>query len=281
MPRSKTVMTIALATGLLAATMAFAACGGGGDSKKTPTTAPAKTEASGGKSTPAAGKTASDATAAPTKSSSSSGSGGDTDDLKAIAEKFANSTFTADYKVTGATASDGFTNGTMKIIKKGKDKFRFEITGTQDGQDVSVIFIETPDLSAYCLKNAGELGALLGVADGEGVCFKSEDETTNPVGSLSDSLKDFENQDVTVLDTSDRTIAGEDGTCYKVQDNETQEITTSCFNDDGAMLFSETEGDDSGAIEATSVDSSVSDSDFDAPYEVKDAPGLLGGNDTP
>jgi hypothetical protein len=272
---------MALAAGLLAATMVFAACGGGGDSKKTPTTAPASTAASGsGGSTPAAAKTASDATAAPTKSSSS-GNGGDTDDLKAIAEKFANSTFSADYKVTGAVGSqDGFTNGTMKIIKKGKDKFRFEITGTQDGQDVSVIFIETPDLSAYCLKNAGELGALLGVADGEGVCFKSQDDSTNPVGSLSDSLKDFENQDVTVLDKSNRTIAGEDGTCYKVQDNETQEITTSCFNDDGAMLFSETEGDDSGAIEATSVDSSVSDGDFDAPYEVKDAPGILGG-DTP
>lgn len=283
MPRTRRPAILALAAVLAASTLALAACGGGGSSKKTPTAAPASTSASGGASTPASGKTQGAATAAPTKGGDdSSGNGGSVDDLKDAAQKFAKATFSADYKVSGAIGSD-ITDATMKLTKKGSDKFRFEINGKQEGQDFSAIFIETPDVSAFCLKNAGELGALLGVADGDGVCFKSDDQSTNPVGSLSDSLKDFENQDVTVLDTSSRTIAGQDGTCYKTRDNETQEINTACFADDGTMLFVETEGDDSGAIEATSVDKSVSDSDFDPPYELKDAPGFLGGDggDTP
>lgn len=278
MPRSKTISTIILAAGLLAATLGLAACGGGGASNKTPTTAPASTAASGnGGSTPASGKTSA-ATAAATTSSGSSGS---TDsDLKAAADKFAGSTFSADYKITGSLGAD-ITDGSMKLIKKGKDKFRFEVTGKQNGEDLAVVFIETPDVSAFCLKNAGEFGALLGVADGEGVCFKSPDDSTNPVGSLSSSLKDFENQNVTVLEKSKRTIAGQSGNCFKTQDNDTQEISTACFNGDGAMLYAESSGADAGTIEATSVSKSVSDGDFNPPYALKDAPGFLGGADTP
>jgi hypothetical protein len=284
MPRIRSSITFAAVAGLIAVSAAFTACGGGGSSKKTPTSAPASTSSSGGgASTPASSKTQGAATQEPTKGTNSSGNGGSIDDLKDIAEKFGNATFNADYKISGSLGAD-ITDGTMKLVKKGSDKFRFEVNGKQNGEDLAVIFIETPDVSAFCLKNAGEFGALLGVADGDGVCFKSNDESTNPVGSLSDSLKDFENQDVTVLDTSKRTIAGQDGTCYKTQDNSTQEISTACFASDGTMLFVETEGDDQGAIEATSVSKSVSDSDFDPPYELKDAPSFLGGDtggDTP
>ncbi len=279
MPRSKTISTIILAAGLLAATLGLAACGGGGASNKTPTTAPASTAASGnGGATPASGKTSA-ATAAPTTSGGSSGGSIDSD-LKAAADKFASSTFSADYKITGSLGAD-ITDGSMKLTKKGKDKFRFEITGKQNGEDLSVIFIETPDVSAFCLKNAGEFAALLGIADGEGVCFKSKDDSANPVGSLSSSLKDFENQNVTVLEKSKRTIAGQSGNCFKTQDNDTQEISTACFSGDGAMLYVESAGADAGTIEATSVGKSVSDGDFDPPYALKDAPGFLGGADTP
>ena len=279
MPRLRP-SSLLLLSALAAVAVVIAACGGGGSSDKKETPAAAtKTDSStatgGNKSTPLAGKTPE-----ATKASGGSTSSGGNDELKAIAKKFSESTFDASYTVTGGSAETAL-NGQMKLIKDGKDKFRFDVSTKQDGQDVEIIFIETKELSAFCLKNSGELGALLGIADGDGVCFKSDSTSENPVGSLADSLKDFENADVTLLEKSKKTVAGQEGSCYKTKDNQTDEIQTSCFNKDGVVLYVQTEGADPSTLEATAVSKSVSSSAFDAPYEVKDAPGFLGGSDTP
>jgi hypothetical protein len=234
-----------------AALVMISACGGGSSKDKTPSA---------------------------TGSASSGGSGGDgnTDELKAAAAKFAASTYKATYTVSG-TGSDAFANGKLVITKDGDKKFRFDADSTQDSETVSIIFIETDTASVSCLKNAGDLGAVLGVAADQGVCFNNDPSgDANPLGGLSDSLKDLENANVTVLEKSSRQVAGHDTTCYRTRDNSTGDTSTSCFDGDGVMLYVENEGAEASTIEATDVTKSVSGDDFNVPYEVKDLPSLGG-----
>ena len=272
MPR---IRWFALTTVLVVGSLAVAACGGSSKkTDKTPTAAPEKTS---GASTPTSGKTsASGKTAEATKSSSSSSSGDDSE-VKAIGRKFAQSTFNATYKITGSGA-DEFSDGKLTLLKDGETKFRFDLTANQDGKDMAITFIEADGVSAFCLKDAGEFGALLGIEDGKGVCFKTgSNDASNPVGSLRDSLKDFENADVTVIEKSSKKVAGQDGQCFKTKDNETSEISTTCFNKDGVILYVQTEGDSASEIEAQTVSKKVSDDDFKLPYEERELPGGLGG----
>ncbi len=259
-----------LAAVLIAGSSAMIACGGSG--KKSDKTA---TIAAGTASTPGAGATQSSGkTAAPT----TSGGGGSESDVQAIGKKFTESTFNATYKVTGSGAEQ-FSDGKLVLAKDGDKRFRMEVTANQDGVETEIIFIESEDVQAFCLKDAGELGALLGIEAGEGVCFPtSSADSSNPVGSLRDSLKDFENANVTVIEKSNRTIAGQNGTCYKTSDNDTSEISTTCFNGDGALLAVKTEGDDASEIEAQTLTKNVDADDFKLPYEEKELPGS-GGSD--
>ncbi len=245
------------------AMLVLAGCSGGDSKDKTSTAGPA------GGASPGNEKQASASASTP-----SSGGGGNAD-VQAITKKFADSTFRATYKLTGSGTD--LAGGEMQLYKDGKDRFRFDITATQNGQEMSIVFIQNKDTSAFCLKDAGELGPLLGVEAGKGVCFKNDPgDANNPVGNLSEMFSDIENADVTVLETSKRKVAGRDASCYRAEDNETKEISTICFGSDGAMLYIKTEGTDANEIEATEVKSSVKSSDFDLPYEVKDFPGLGG-----
>lgn len=245
----------------LAAVVLTVGCSSGSSKDKTPTSA-----ASNGSSA--------QSTAAATSSSGNKSGGGNVPDVKDITQKFAKATFQASYKVTGSGADGG---GEMQLFKQGADRFRFDITATQNGQPMSIIFIQKDGTSAFCLKDAGELAPFLGVDAGSGVCFKSNaDDPNNPVGNLSTTFSDIENADVTVLDTSTRKVAGRDASCYHAKDNSTGEISTICFGDGGEMLYVETEGTDANTIEATDVKSSVDSSSFELPYEVKDFPGFSG-----
>jgi hypothetical protein len=273
--RMKSSRWIALAAVLVAGSLAVSACGG--SSKKTDNTPTAAAEGSAA-STPSSGKTvASGTTPDATSSAGGSSSGGDPA-VKAMGEKFAQSTFNATYKLTGS-GSDQLSGGTLAMIKDGDTKFRLDLTTTQDGKETAIIFIEAGDVSAFCLKDAAEFGALFGIEAGQGVCFKtSATDPNNPVGSLRDSLKDFENADVTVLDKSSKSVAGQDGQCFKTKDNTTSEISTTCFNKDGAILYVNTEGDNASVIEAQTVSKSVSADDFKLPYEERELPASLGGD---
>ena len=273
---------IALGIVTAASVLGLSACGGGGGTSNTAktSTAAASTGAVStspvGASTP--GSTRASGTAAAT--ASGGGNGGNSDDVKAAARKFADSTFKGTYKVSGS-GSDLFTNGQLIIEKQGKDKFRFDLTSTQNGKEGAIIFIETPGTTAFCLKDAGDFGASFGVDTGQGVCFKSDpSDKNNPLGGISQSLTDLENSNVTVLDTSTKTVAGKDGKCYKTKDNDTSEVTTTCFTNDGVILYAETEGDNASTIEAQSISKDVNGDDFNLPYEVRDLPKFGAGDGT-
>jgi len=256
-----------------ASVLAFAACGGDAKKDKTPvSTADSATKASGtGDATKASGKTAE-----ATESSDSGGGGGGSDDWNAMKQKFLKSTFHAEYTVTGAGA-ENFAGGKLVMYKDGEKRFRFDVTAVQDGQEMALSVIEDGEVSAFCLKDAGELGALLGVAAGEGVCFKSSpDDPNNPAGGLSSIFSDIENDDSTWLDTSKKKVAGRDASCFKVKDGTDGEISTACFSKDGILLSVDTEGADASTFEATNVEGKVSGSDFELPYEVKEMPGFGG-----
>lgn len=256
---------VTLGAVLVAGAIAVAACGG--SSKKNDKTPGASTPASG--STAAAGKTAG--------TTQTSGGGSTDPELRALGKKFTQSTFNATYKVSGADAAQ-FSDGILKLVKDGDKKFRMEVNAKQDGVDTTIIFIESDAVQAFCLKDAGALGALLGIEAGKGVCFPSSpSDKNNPVGSLRDSLTDFENANVTLLEKSTKKVAGQDGKCYKTKDNDTSEIATTCFNADGVILYTKTEGDSGSEIEAQDVSGKVSADDFKLPYEIKELPGSLGG----
>lgn len=255
--------------------MALGACGGGSSNNNKTATASVSsggnTTAGGATSSPGAAKTAGSSTTA-VATGDTSDNGGNVDDVKAAAKKFGESTFKATYKLTGA-GTDIFSDGQLVLEKQGKEKFRFDVTTTQAGKDTALIFIEAPDASAFCLKDAGEFGALFGIEAGQGVCFKSDPkDTNNPLAGLSQSITDLENQNVTVLDTSTRNVAGQDSKCYKTKDNDTSEVTTTCFNKDGVILYAQTEGENASTIEAQSVSKDVNSDDFKLPYEVRDLP---------
>jgi hypothetical protein len=261
--RSLTVFAV-----VVVAAAALIACNSGGNSTSTGGASPAAT---------ASGATTTAATQEATGAGSNAGSGGSSNELNALAKKFAAATFHATYKAT-SSGSDAFANGQMVLIKDGDKRLRFEATVSQDGQDMQVIFIATDTVSAFCLKDAGQFGALLGIEPGKGVCFKSDpNDQNNPVGSISSLFSDLENMDVTVLDKSSRQVAGKDATCYKTRDNKTSDVSTDCFTKDGVLMYSQSEGSSGFEMEATDVSGSVSGSDFDLPYEVRDLPASSGG----
>ncbi|MCH7488910.1 MAG: hypothetical protein IIB23_04700, partial [Chloroflexi bacterium] len=80
------------------------------------------------------------------------------------------------------------------------------------------------------------------------------------------------------VDRSNRTIAGQDATCFSISgtiDGETGAVEY-CFRDDGVLLLLRAAGGpgdgDGGesSLEAISVEDSVSDSDLEPPYDVLD-----------
>jgi hypothetical protein len=259
-----TLIAAAAVTGAIT----LAACGSGGSKSKTP--------ASG--ATQAAGQ--SGATSGPAKATAAtSDSGGGSDELKAITRKFTASTFKGTYKLsTSGTSPDTLQSGTMVLYKDGDKRLRFELTAKQDGQDVHVLYIEKDGAKYICFDDAGALGALIGAEAGKGVCVNSTSNDPNPASTIGGTFADLETADLTVLEQSKRTIAGKESGCYRTKDNKTGDIETVCFSNDGTLLYSKTEGDNASEMEATEVTGSVSGSDFDPPYEVKDIPGLGGGS---
>lgn len=251
-----------LAAELCALVIVLAACGGGGNKTATATLGAGASK----DSTPAS---------PPRATPSESATGGGDPELKAVAARFAASTFKAKYTATGGGSADDTTQITeIRLTKDGDKKFRFDVKGTQDGKEVSIISIETGDISAFCLKNAGDLGALLGISADQGVCFKNDVAAgVNPIGGLADSLRDFESSNVTLLEKSAKTIAGQEGSCYKTRDNTSGDVSLACFSKDGALLSSDTGGTDASTIVATEITGGVTADDFTLPYEVKDLPG--------
>lgn len=231
-----TTMRCVWAAGFVVAAAAlFAACGGDGGGNET-ATAPA-------------------------------GEPGASSELVALAERFAASSFRGEYTVTGLADSAEFQDARLVIYKDGADKVRFDLSATQDGEPTELLFFETAEMSAFCLRNAGEFGLLLGINEGDGVCFN--DEAGGGAGDYSEIIQDIEQGDGEILERSQRQIAGQQADCYQVSDAQGS-ISDVCFSAEGYLLAT-TEADGSG-LEATSVSGSVSEGDFTLPYEVREFP---------
>lgn len=256
MPKVRWIVVLAA---VLVAGFAFAACGDSGNDDAT-ATQPA--DGNEDRDTPAPED---DATPV---DDGNDGDGPGADEVRAAARKFADATFQADYTLT-SPPGESFGSGTMTLYKDGRDKFRFDLTTTQEGQEIEIIFIEAGDSSGFCLKNAGEFGALFGVEDGEGVCFDEDPTGGEGLGDFSAELDKLASEDLKVLETSEREIAGQDAKCFKTED-EAGEVSDVCVSGDGVLLYV---ADESGTtFEATNVSDDVSDSDFELPYEVREMP---------
>ena len=203
-------------------------------------------------------------------------------ELKDVTDKFSANSFKADYKLTSSGDTSPL-DGTMTLYKNGSDKFRFDVKSTQDGQPVSIVLIETNDVSAFCLDNAGDLAALLDIPNGSGVCFKND--PTNGAGGIKDlasTFKELSSTNTEVLDKSTRTIIGQPTQCYHYRDTQSGDTSDTCFSTDGVPLYDKTDsGSDSTTVEATAVTATVNDTDFNLPYGVKDFPNLGDSTSTP
>ncbi|MEX2245451.1 MAG: hypothetical protein WEC75_02075 [Dehalococcoidia bacterium] len=198
------------------------------------------------------------------------GDGGDSGDLREVGESFVDATFTVTYNVSGGGAELGISQMTM--YKDGQDRFRFDSTSTEAGEETSFSFISNGDTGLICFAGGAGLGAVFGVESDEGVCIENNDAVPieNPFSGLAADVEDLSGLEV--LDTSEREIAGRSAKCYRTRDTTTSEETEACF-DDGILLYVSTPGD-GFSLEATEASGEVSDSDFEAPYEITDVPAL-------
>jgi hypothetical protein len=190
-------------------------------------------------------------------------------DLERAANQFLNSTFRIVYTTRGEFFGDVGEDAEFVMYKDGTDRFRFDITGEEDGESVALIVIQTADASYMCFEGAGELGEFFG--NGEGVCFSDEPDDINPFEDLVQELRDFAD-DYEVLGTSSRNIAGRNADCFELREIETGDEQEICFSD-GLLLYFE-DRTDGTTFEATDISTSVRDSDFDPPFPVEEFPGF-------
>jgi hypothetical protein len=180
--------------------------------------------------------------------------------------------FRGEYTLTGAPG-DELGSGTLVLFKGTDGRVRFELSAEQEGETIEIILIETEDTSAFCLRNAGEFGALLGVPEGEGVCFEDDPTFGAGAGNFNEILDEIEAGEWEVLERSEREIAGQDASCFRTRDA-AGEVSDVCFNDDGYLLAALQQ--DGSGLEATDISGDVEDGDFELPYEVRELPDFSG-----
>jgi hypothetical protein len=182
-------------------------------------------------------------------------------------ERFQDSTFRVEYATSGPEGAR-FSDGSFTWYRDSTPHERIDLVTTQDGEDVAITFIESPDVSRICLDQAAELGALLGVAPEQGVCF------TNPSGELqvddlAGSLTLLEDEDAERRRGIETLIAGEVAVCFVANGGD---VLRQCLSHDGVPLL--VEYADGSRFEATEVSREVDDSDFALPYELHELPEL-------
>jgi hypothetical protein len=169
------------------------------------------------------------------------------------------------YRITTETDGETF-EGEWVLVQRPPDS-RFEIAGTEDGEEGRTIIITTGGKSYLCLSG--------GV---EETCFAAEDVEAQlaPLDPLFNIPREIAEgvEDVGLVDSSQRTIAGVDATCFTVSSALAGlgegEV---CFSDDGLLLYMRGESDgESFIFEATSVSTDVTDADFEPPYEIFELP---------
>ena len=153
----------------------------------------------------------------------------------------------------------------MTLYWKPPDSSRVDFT---DASGENVIFLTTGGTSYICSESGGEGSCFASPTGGAPLPFLSF--LSDPEQFSNDIEGTFGGLDV---DTSDRTIAGEDGHCFSASGSvEGEEGSVEyCFNDDGVLLLlSGGGGGTTFRMEATAVEGTVTDADVALPYDVID-----------
>lgn len=258
------LLTVAVVCAVLLALVV--ACGGNDDNGggATPgTTTSVATRTPTGDATAAASPDA-QSTTAPTSSASDDA----TTAAREAGDRLEAASFTATYALTIEGDDEGTTNGTLTLYKGGSDRLRQDARGEDEGEELVIILIETPGRLVYCLAGAGALRDVLGGEGQEGLCYEDQPVERAGLVDVRGHIDRLQDEDLDVLDVTERTIAGRDATCIK---GDAEGVESDVCVDDGGVLLYARSGDGI-AIEATDVRGSPADADFNPPYEISDLP---------
>lgn len=191
-------------------------------------------------------------------------SGGDDNALDFLA-LFGDTEYTVSYE-TQATSPDGDFTGSMTLYQ-GSDRQRTDLALTTDGEEFEVISITTSEGSLFC--TPAEETCLAIPTDG---AFGAG---ANPGDFALDALEELQGQDGIgrVTPIGQRTIAGTEAECFEITEGDSG-TGTACISSEGVPLFTDF-NDGAGStwlMEATEYSTSVSDSDFEAPFPVTELP---------
>lgn len=193
-------------------------------------------------------------------------------DLGELSEKWQTTSATVSYDLTDISGGEE-SSMTVTLYWRPPDSWRMDM------------FPE--DEPGLILINVGTTSYLCTVEDES--CLQMEvapeDAVDAPfVGLFLDpgDVADFVGEAFENVRTFSDSVAGEDARCYAVSgvlDEDEEGEGTICFSDDGILLLldgtSVIEGEEETfKLEATSVERSVSDSDFEPPYPTTELPGL-------
>ena len=188
-------------------------------------------------------------------------------ELRNLAAQFGQQEIKIEYQFTSGAAG-GIDDVTMTLYWKPPDAQRTDLS-TSEGD---VTLITTAGGSYIC---ASAVNQCLESPIGDSLTPDFFDIFTEPdilIDQIDAVLGDLN------VDRSNRTIAGQDATCFSISgtiDGETGAVEY-CFRDDGVLLLLRAAGGpadgDGGesSLEAISVEDSVSDSDLEPPYDVLD-----------
>jgi hypothetical protein len=254
-------LAVLLAVVLLFALLAAACDGDGDEGETTPVgETPAADETPAEEDTPSANGGDED--------EDGEGAGAGLEELESLAEE-ATEGVTAKVTYRVATDVDGETfEGEWVVVQRPPDS-RFEIASTEGGEEFRTIIITTGGKSYLCASIAGEESCLATEAE------EAEAEAA-PLGLLFDIPQELaeDAENVDLAETSHRSIAGVDATCFTVSSGlaDLGEGET-CFSDQGLLLYLRSEVDGASSVfEATSVSTDVTDADFEPPYEIIEMP---------
>jgi hypothetical protein len=199
---------------------------------------------------------------------------GAANDYEQLFNRFKAASFRADYRVAnlGDSASDlGLTDPSLVIAQDGTGRQRFEITGKSEGQDVAFIIISNGADSGLCFK--GTVGDLPITGSEDGACVKSS-QVADQFGGVTRDLTGLEAGAYDVVEATDRSIAGQDASCYSLHSKTSGDQDDICIANDGGLLYFKSQ--DGTEFEATAYSEDVADKDFALPYDVVDVPGVGG-----
>jgi hypothetical protein len=195
-------------------------------------------------------------------------------DLAALAGRAEGVTAKVTYRVVMDV--DGVSTEQEWVLAQRPPDSRFEMAYEEGGEEFRTIIITTGGKSYLCNSALGQES-----------CLATEAEDAEAGAASLDLLSDIpkelaeDAEDVDLVDTSHRKIAGVDATCFTVEsglaDLGEGEV---CLSDEGLLLYMSSEADGATSVfEATSVSTDVTDADFVPPYDILEIPDLEGLED--